>query len=134
MTSKRLALVVASALVVTACGGVARSESQAVQPEAAVAESPPTASSDVAHTSTIDVSPRPTTVATPAPMSSKPGESTPATSSTTLGTDGPSPTTTNPAQSIDLAGVREALDALEALFGGLDDHIGSVDLNEGETP
>ena len=130
MTSKRLALVVASAMAVTACGGVARPESRAIQPEPTVAESP-TTSFGVGHTSTTDVSPSPTTVAETAPAVMDAAESTP---STTLAADGPSPTTTNPAESIDLAGVREALDALDTLFGDLDSHIGSVDLDEGETP
>ena len=130
MTSKRLALVVASAMVVTACGGVTRPESRPIQPDPTVIE-PSTTSSETASTPPTDVSPPPTTVTETAPAEVPPDGST---TSTALTTDGPSPTTTNPAESIDLEEVREALDALDTLFGDLDNHIGSVDLNEGETP
>ena len=58
----------------------------------------------------------------------------PSTTSTTLTADDPTSTTTNAKESIDLTEVRYALDALDALLGGLDSHIGSVDLDEGEAP
>ncbi len=56
------------------------------------------------------------------------------TTSTRLVADGPASTTTNPAEPIALEEVRDALDALDALLGDLDSQIGSVDLDEGETP
>ena len=130
MTSKRLAVATACALMISACGGVARPESRLIGSDPIVAESP-TASSDVTQTSLVDAPPTTTDPVTP----SEPVESVePATTSTASVDQGPTSTTTNPTESIDLTEVRDALDALDDLFGDLDSHIGSVDLDEGETP
>ena len=131
MTSKGLVLGLAAALLVSACGGAARPDSRASQPEPTVVERP-TISSGIARSATTEMSPTPTTVADPA--SGEPTGLSPSTTSTTVVPDSTSSANTNPAESIDLAEVRDALDALDALFGDLDTHIGSVDLEEGATP
>ncbi len=127
MTSKRLALAIAYAVMMGACGGVAQPVGRVIGSDPGVAESP-TTSSGVTKTSLVDVAPAPTTT----DRVTSPLE--PATSSPTLVDDSPTSTTTSPAEVIDLVEVRNALDALDALFGELDSQIGSVDLDEGETP
>ena len=134
MTSKGLAVAAACALIMGACGGVARPQSQTIGSDPIVAESPAT-SSDVTQTSLVDVSPTTTTEpATPPEPVERAEPAEPATTSTTSVDDSPTSTTTSPAEAIDLAEVRDVLDALDALFGDLDSQIGSVELDEGETP
>lgn len=130
MTSKALTFVLVAAVLIGACGGVARPESRSVP---TVAETPST-SVGTAETPTTRTSPTTTTAPGAAQTVGDEVESNRPTTSTTHTADGPASTTTNPAESIDLAEVRDALDVLDALFGDLDDHIGSVDLDEGETP
>lgn len=130
MTSKGLAAAAACALLMGACGGVARPESRSIGSDPIDAESP-IASPDGTQTSLVAV-PSTTTEAVTSPEPMEPAE--PATTSTTSVDESPTSTTTSPAETIDLAEVRDALDALDALFGDLDSQIGSVDLDEGETP
>ena len=132
MSSKGLALVV-SVVVLGACGGVARPEVPVPQPEPAAAESPATWS-DVQAVATTSTSLEPTTVTEHGPAERERAGSVPSTTSTTALDGSPTSTTTNPTETIDLTEVRDALDALDDLFGDLDSHIGSVDLDEGETP
>lgn len=133
MTSKGLVFALASAMVLGACGGIARPDSRAIRPEPTVAESPAT-SSGGNQAPAIDPSPTSTAVAHSVQAEPEPAESSPGTPSATVTSDGPPSTTTSTGESIDLAEVRDLLDALDALLGGLDSHIDSVDLEEGETP
>ena len=133
MTPKGLAFVLAAAVVVGACGGVARPESRVSQPEPAVAESPDNPVG-MTQSQTTGMPPSSTTAPKPVPTVVEDVEPSSSTTSTTLADDRPASTTTSPTESISLEEVRDALDALDALLGDLDSHIGSVDLDEGETP
>lgn len=132
MRSMRTALVCTSFLVVGACGGVARPESRIIDPTSttviattSVMERP---SPTKAPTAVATTTPTKTTV-TSTEVAAIPTTTAVASTSSAIGA-----TSTVIAETIDLQAVRNAMDTLDALFGDLDGHIGSIDLDEGETP
>lgn len=129
MTSKALAIALASAIVLSACGEAARPDGRLLRPsidESTVStpESNPPRREPATTTASTTLADAPTTT----PPQREPVTTT----STTLG-DAPT-TTTTLTGAIDLTEVRDALEDLDALFGELDVDIGEIDLEEGETP
>lgn len=137
MTSKRMALAITSALLLGACGGVARSDGGAPQPEPTVAtlSTAPSVSAQLpGESSTTMPAPEGSLESTDRPDSTAATAPATATTSTTAAVVGPTSTVTSPTETFDLSEVHNALDDLDGLFGDLDSHIGSIDLDEGETP
>lgn len=137
MTSKRMALAITSALLLGACGGVARSDVGVAQPEPTVAtlSTPASGSAQTPDEPSMTMPARQQPVeSTGRPESTTTTASTTSTTSTTAAVVGSTSTVTSPTETFDLSEVHNALDGLDGLFGALDGHIGSIDLNEGETP
>lgn len=137
MPSKGIVLTLATAMAVAACGGVDRPTGDAFVPEGS--ESLPASSVDAGTTDvwierTAEPAPSTPTMSDPVSAGEEPTEVHPSIGSTESSGDDPPSTTTSPNESIDLGEVQDALDTLEALFEGFDGHIGSVDLDEGDTP
>lgn len=131
MTSRGIALALAASIVVGACRGEARPEPPSLAPEPVVSESSTTSA---VSTPAIDASTSTTSSMAIVPSMVEPAESSPSSSVATLDGDGPTSTTTNPTESIDIEAVLEDLDALDAMFEALDGAIGSVEFEEGEAP
>lgn len=126
-----MALALAAAVFVGACAGVARPEARSLASEPTVSESSTTSAVTTPVTSEASTTTTVESFSTSRVVESAEPSPSP---TTTLAGAGLTSTTANPTESFDIEEVREALDALGAMFEALDGAIGSVEFDEGEAP
>ncbi len=128
MTSIRAVVSLVCVLAVSACGGVTRPDAGSTElpapTDAAVTERPVESVQPVDDATELD--------ATTSPAS--PSELEPDRVTTTTTKLVRRETTTTQAETIYLEAVQEALDGLDDLIGAFESQVGSIDLDEGETP
>jgi hypothetical protein len=139
VTSKRALAAFAAVLALSGCGSGAWSGAGATEPPVStVAVTIETATASIGQIDGESVKRADSSSATEAtravalPTDVEPVVAT--TSTTAAEVAGPETTTTTHVETIDLGSVQDAMDDLDALFGAFESQIGSIDLEEGETP